>query len=126
MFHSFCRGIMSISYTNEAGVAELVIDCPPVNALDVAGWNGLADSLRKLGADPSVRVVILAAEGRGFCAGVDIKELERLGSGAPLGVNRAGLEALAAVYECEVPVIAAVHGLCLGGGIGLVGNADII
>ena len=103
------------------------MDFPPVNALPVQGWFDLADALRALGRDPATRVVILSAEGRGFNAGVDIKELEKdEGYGTLIEVNRGCYEAFAAVYECEVPVIAAVHGFCLGGGIGLVGNADII
>jgi enoyl-CoA hydratase len=109
------------------GVAELVIDRPPVNALDVAGWFELTDLLRRLGGDPGVRAVVLAAEGKGFCAGVDIKEIQRqTGHEALLGANRGCYAAFAAVYECEVPVIAAVQGFCLGGGIGLAGNADVI
>jgi enoyl-CoA hydratase len=108
------------------GVVEVVISRPPVNALDVAAWNSLAAAVSEAGADPAVRAVILAAEGRGFCAGVDIKELERAGADALVGVNRACFAAFAAVYDCAVPVIAAVHGFCLGGGIGLCGNADII
>ncbi len=72
-------------------------------------------------------MLILAAEGRGFNAGVDIKEMQASeGYGALIGANRGCYAAFAAVYECEVPVIAAVNGFCLGGGIGLVGNADII
>jgi enoyl-CoA hydratase len=95
--------------------------------LTVAGWFELADLVRALGADPEVRVVILTAEGRGFNAGVDIKEMQATeGYDALIGANRGCYAAFAAVYECEVPVIAAVHGYCLGGGIGLVGNADII
>jgi enoyl-CoA hydratase len=70
--------------------------------------------------------VVLAAEGRGFCAGVDVKELQREGMDALIAVNHACFSAFRAVYECPVPVIAAVHGFCLGGGIGLVGNADVI
>jgi enoyl-CoA hydratase len=109
------------------GVAEVVMDFPPVNALPVAGWFELADTVRGLGADPDVRVVILAAEGRGFNAGVDIKEMQSTeGFDALIGANRGCYAAFAAVYECAVPVIAAVHGFCLGGGIGLVGNADVI
>jgi enoyl-CoA hydratase len=110
------------------GVAEVVVDHPPVNALPVAGWFELARVIRSLGEDPAVRVAILAAEGRGFNAGVDIKELqaERDGHQALVDVNRGCYEAFAAVYECGVPVIAAVHGFCVGGGIGLVGNADVI
>jgi enoyl-CoA hydratase len=70
--------------------------------------------------------VVLAAEGRGFNAGVDIKEIQARGRQALIGANRGCSEAFAAVYECEVPVVAAVQGFCLGGGIGLVGNADAI
>ena len=116
---------MGISRTIENGIAEVVVDVPPVNALPVAGWFELADLVRSAGADPEVRVVILRAEGRGFCAGVDIKELQA-DLQAIVGVNRGCYEAFAAVYECAVPVIAAVHGFCLGGGIGLAGNADIV
>src|SRR5215213_4265746 len=112
---------------DDAGIAEVVMDNPPVNALTVAGWFELADTTKRLGADPSVRVVILRAEGRGFNAGVDIKEMQSTeGFDALIGANRGCYAAFAAVYECEVPVIAAVHGYCLGGGIGLVGNADVI
>ena len=83
--------------------------------------------MRALGDDPAVRVVVLRAEGRGFNAGVDIKEMQATeGYDALIGANRGCYAAFAAVYECAVPVIAAVHGFCLGGGIGLVGNADII
>jgi len=109
------------------GVAECVLDHPPVNALPVAGWFQLASALRALGDDERVRVVILRAEGRGFCAGVDIKELQAARDFAALvGVNRGCAAAFAAVYECQVPVIAAVQGFCLGGGVGLAGCADII
>jgi enoyl-CoA hydratase len=116
----------SISFTIEGGVAEVVVAHPPVNALDSAGWFRLARTITDLGNDPNVRVVILAAEGRGFNAGVDIKELQKGGNEALLAVNRGCFAAFAAVYECAVPVIAAVHGFCLGGGIGLAGNADLI
>jgi enoyl-CoA hydratase len=118
---------MGLTLSTSAGIAELVMDYPPVNALTVAAWFELAGTLRRLGADSEVRVVILAAEGRGFNAGVDIKEIQA-GEGYEtlVGANRGCYAAFAAVYDCEVPVIAAVHGYCLGGGIGLVGNADII
>ena len=108
------------------GTAEVVMDVPPVNALDVAAWFALADAVLAAGRDPSVRVVVLRAEGRGFCAGVDIKEIQAKGDEALVGVNRGCAAAFAAVYDCEVPVIAAVHGFCLGGGVGLAGNADIV
>src|SRR5262249_17189631 len=109
------------------GIAECVIDHPPVNALPAAGWFELASAIRTLGDDMAVRVVVLRAEGRGFCAGVDIKELQASQDFAALvGVNRGCAAAFAAVYECQVPVIAAVHGFCLGGGVGLAGSSDIV
>jgi enoyl-CoA hydratase len=111
---------------DRAGIAEVVIDHPPVNALDVAGWFALADALLAAGRVDDVRVVVLRAEGRGFCAGVDIKQIQAEGDTALVGANRGCAAAFAAVYDCEVPVIAAVNGFCLGGGIGLVGNADIV
>ncbi|MFJ6717159.1 MULTISPECIES: enoyl-CoA hydratase family protein [unclassified Streptomyces] len=111
----------------DEGIALITVDFPPVNALPVSGWYELADALRAAGRDQAVRCVVLAAEGRGFNAGVDIKEMQRdTGHGSLIGANRGCYEAFAAVYECEVPVVAAVHGFCLGGGIGLVGNADAI
>lgn len=109
------------------GIAECVLDHPPVNALPAAGWFALATQLADLGKDQVVRVVILRAEGSGFCAGVDIKELQASRDFSQLvEVNRGCAAAFAAVYECPVPVIAAVHGFCLGGGVGLAGNADIV
>jgi len=118
---------VSISHELKDGVAEVVLNNPPVNALGVEAWFELAKRVRELGSNEAVRVVVLRAEGRGFNAGVDIKELQaKPGYEALLEVNRGCAAAFAAVYECEVPVIAAVHGYCLGGGIGLVGNADVI
>ncbi len=112
---------------HDDGIAEIIMDNPPVNALTVAGWFGLADLLTQLGRSPEVRVVVLRAEGRGFNAGVDIKEMQATaGHAALIGANRGCFAAFAAVYDCPVPVIAAVNGFCLGGGIGLVGNADVI
>ncbi|MFF8641446.1 enoyl-CoA hydratase family protein [Streptomyces sp. NPDC015345] len=109
------------------GVAVVTVDYPPVNALPVRGWYAVADAVRAAGRDPAIRCVVLAAEGRGFNAGVDIKEMRRdSGHTALIGANRGCYAAFSAVYECEVPVVTAVQGFCLGGGIGLVGNADAI
>jgi enoyl-CoA hydratase len=118
---------MGITLQGDGPIAEVVVDMPPVNALTVAGWFDLARTVRDAGADPGTRVVVLRAEGKGFNAGVDIKEMQSTsGFDALVGANRGCYAAFAAVYECEVPVIAAVHGFCLGGGVGLVGNADIV
>jgi enoyl-CoA hydratase len=108
-----------------AGIAELVIAKPPVNALDSQQWQALAEQIEALGADPQVRVIVIRAEGRGFCAGVDIKELdahpERI-----VAVNAGNYATFKAVHRSPVPVIAAVHGYVLGGGIGITGAADIV
>src|SRR5690554_6685716 len=118
---------MPITHHVDDGVAEVVVDHPPVNALDVAGWFELADTVDALGRDRAVRALVLRAEGRGFNAGVDIKEMQASeGFDALIGANRGCYAAFAAVYECEVPVVTGVHGFCLGGGIGLVGNSDIV
>lgn len=113
------------SQVHASGVAELVIDRPPVNALNAAGWHGLAAEIEALGRRPEVRVIVIRAEGRGFCAGVDIKELaadDRL----IVSVNAGNYASFKAVHLNPVPVILAVHGFVLGGGIGLCGAADIV
>ena len=112
---------------DDRGIAEVVVDVPPVNALTVAGWFELADTVTAAGKDPKTRVVVLRSEGRGFNAGVDIKEMQDTeGFAALIGANKGCFAAFAAVYDCPVPLIAAVHGFCVGGGIGLAGNADIV
>jgi enoyl-CoA hydratase len=112
---------------DERGIAEVVVDVPPVNALTVAGWFELADTVTAAGKDPETRVVVLRSEGKGFNAGVDIKEMQNTqGFAALIGANKGCFAAFAAVYDCPVPLIAAVSGFCVGGGIGLAGNADIV
>jgi enoyl-CoA hydratase len=109
------------------GIRVVTMDAPPVNALPVQGWFDVAAALDEAGRDPATHVVVLRAEGRGFNAGVDIKEMQRsTGFDALLGANKGCHAAFRAVYECAVPVVAAVHGFCLGGGVGLVGNADCV
>jgi len=118
---------MGIEHATVDGIGEILIDVPPVNALASGLWFELGSTLRTLGDDESVRAVVLRAEGKGFCAGVDIRELADDPDRSKLiAVNRGCYEAFAAVYECAVPVVCAVQGYCLGGGVGLAGNADII
>jgi enoyl-CoA hydratase len=107
------------------GVAEFVIDNPPVNALDSAGWHLFAQRISELGRRDDVNCIVIRAEGRGFQAGVDIKELASDGS-LITEVNRGCYDTFAAIYDCPVPVISAVHGYCLGGGIGIAGSSDIV
>jgi len=97
-----------------------------MSALPAQGWLDLADAVTAAGDDQDVRAVIVAAAGRGFCAGVDIKEIQAKGDEALIGVNRGCAAAHGAVYDCGDALIAAVHGFCRGRGVGLGGNADIV
>ncbi|NVK44022.1 MAG: enoyl-CoA hydratase family protein [Oceanospirillaceae bacterium] len=111
--------------TIDNGIAELVFDHLPVNAFDSAGWASIAAEIEALGNDERVRVIVIAAEGRGFCAGVDIKELAADGS-LITAVNKGNYDSFKAIHRNPKPVIVAVHGFVLGGGIGISGAADII
>jgi enoyl-CoA hydratase len=110
---------------SETGVAEVILDHPPVNAFDSAGWFAIASEIDALGVNDDVRVIIVAAEGKGFCAGVDIKELAA-DSTRIVDVNRGNYETFRAIHRNPKPVIVALHSFVLGGGIGMAGAADII
>ncbi|MEJ7833658.1 MAG: enoyl-CoA hydratase family protein [Nocardioides sp.] len=115
------------SELRDDAIRVVTMDAPPVNALTVQGWYDVAAALDEAGHDMETHVVVLRAEGRGFNAGIDIKEMQHTtGFEALIGANKGCYAAFKAVYECAVPVIAAVNGFCLGGGVGLVGNADCI
>lgn len=109
----------------EGNIGEVVIARPPVNALTCAGWFSLARAIEALNADPAVRVIVISAEGRGFCAGVDIKELQKDAS-LINEVNRGNWKTFRAIHRGRVPVIGAAHGFILGGGIGICGSCDIV
>ena len=109
----------------ENGIAELVIESPPVNALDSVGWRRLSEEIDRLNGDDAVRVIVVRAEGRGFCAGVDIKELQAHPDRI-VEVNAGNYETFRALHRGLKPAIAAVHGYVLGGGIGICGAVDII
>src|SRR5690349_3338274 len=115
------------SELRDDGIRIITMSHPPVNALTVQGWYDVASALDEASADLNTKVVILRAEGKGYNAGVDIKEMQNTtGFDALIGANKGCFAAFKAVYECAVPVIAAVNGFCVGGGVGLVGNADIV
>ncbi len=111
----------------DGGILELVMDNSTVNALPIADTRRIAEVCDAVSTRPEVKAVILTATGRGFCAGVDIKEMQSMpGNEGILAVNHACFEAFRAIYECSVPVICAVNDFCLGTGIGLAGSADIV
>ncbi|HEX7095987.1 MAG TPA: enoyl-CoA hydratase family protein [Acidimicrobiales bacterium] len=111
----------------DEGIAELVMDNPKVNALNIGDAYRMAELLDSYKRNTDVRAVIITATGKGFCAGVDIKEIQSLpGNEGILGANDSCWELFRAIYECAVPVISAVNDFCLGTGIGIVGNSDLI
>jgi len=119
---------MTINYDiNDKGVLEVVMENPPVNALGIADTEQLASIFESVSRNPDIKVAILTAVGKGFCAGVDIKEIENLPANEGiLRINKSCYDAFASVYECAVPVIVAVNDFCLGSGVGLAGAADIV
>ena len=111
----------------EDGVAVVTMSNPPVNAITVADTWAIRDTFAELSADPEVRVVILTAEGKGFNAGIDIKEMQSsAGFDHLLGSGAACYAAFDEIYRTPVPVIAAVNDFCMGLGVGLVGSCDIL
>ncbi len=112
---------------DERGIAVVTMHHPPVNALTVDDTWKIRDAFHALAADDTVRAVILTAEGKGFNAGIDIREMQSVrGFDHMLGSGAACYAAFDAVYECPVPTIAAVNDFCMGLGVGLVGSCDIV
>jgi enoyl-CoA hydratase len=118
---------VTVTCTIDAGIAEVVMDNPPVNAITVADTWRIHDVFRDLADDPDVRAVILTAVGKGFNAGIDIKEMQSAqGFEHLLGSGAACHAAFEQIYRTPVPVIAAVNDFCMGLGVGLVGSCDFI
>lgn len=116
---------MAFETVIENGIAELVFCKPPVNAFNSQEWAAISRCLDDLGSDPAVRVIVVRAEGKGFCAGVDIKELAA-DSNKIVAVNKGNYDTFKSIHLNPKPVIVALHGFVLGGGIGISGAADII
>lgn len=118
---------MILETIDDEGVADLVLDNPPANALNLADTAVLAARLRSYAQDERVRAVVIRSEGKGFCAGGDVKEVQGLpGFEGILSAARAALDLTLAIDECAVPVIAAVHGYCVGLGVLVTGVCDIV
>ncbi|WP_432142803.1 enoyl-CoA hydratase family protein [Streptomyces sp. bgisy084] len=115
--------------TRQDGVATVTLARPDkLNALTFESYADLRDLLAELSRERSVRALVLAGEGRGFCSGGDVEEI----IGATLGMDTAQLldfnrmtgQVVRAVRECPFPVIAAVHGVAAGAGAVLALAAD--
>ncbi len=111
----------------DGSILELVMDNPKVNALNIGDAYALTRLLDGVKHRPEIKAVIITATGKGFSAGVDIKEMQAMPDNEGiLGVNDSCWELFRAVYDCAVPVVVAVNDFCLGTGIGIAGNADVI
>lgn len=102
-----------VTLSIDDGIATIMVDSPPVNALGEAVRIGLSDALASAGADPAVRALVIACAGRTFFAGADIAEF-----GKPM-VQPDLRELIVQVEELGRPVVAAIHGTALGGGLEL-------
>jgi enoyl-CoA hydratase/carnithine racemase len=113
------------------GVAQVRFNRPDkMNALDPEQFDAIIEAGEKLREMKGLRVVVLAGEGRAFCAGLDISSFTADGDRKPLAERTHGnankaQEAAMTWRKCPVPVIAAVHGVCFGGGLQIASGADI-
>ena len=135
---SFSSDVFSIE--RDGHVATLWLDRPEKrNAMAANFWHDLPYAMAELGDDPDVRAVVLAAKGKSFCVGLDLTALGGAGIGLqeakPASQAEANLQqirttrsfqaAITSIADCPVPVIAAIHSHCIGGGIDLVTACDI-
>jgi enoyl-CoA hydratase len=133
---TFASEVLAIERDDHVGTVWL--DRPEKrNAMNEDFWRDLPRAMAALGDDPEIRAIVLAARGKSFCVGLDLAASQSLGQDGPthasraaanlaqIAVTRAFQAGISAVAACPVPVIAAIHGHCLGGGIDLVTACDI-
>ncbi len=111
--------------SEEDGVEILVLKNPPVNALSTVLMGDLDRRVTELAADPKVRAVILTGEGQYFSAGADLKEMATLDLATAPQIVRNGHATLARLANLNAPVIAAINGLALGGGLEVALSCDL-
>ncbi|HVB88499.1 MAG TPA: 3-hydroxyacyl-CoA dehydrogenase NAD-binding domain-containing protein [Candidatus Dormibacteraeota bacterium] len=102
-----------VSKQNE--IAVITIDNPPVNAISPAVQDGISSAIGQINADPTVKATVLIGAGRTFIAGADINEFVKMTSGKTKRTNF--LPVLLQMEDCRVPVVVAIHGNALGGGL---------
>jgi 3-hydroxyacyl-CoA dehydrogenase len=106
---------MTASYQVRGSVAVITLDNPPVNGLGLATRQAVAAGLEKAQADAAVKAVVLTGAGKAFSGGADIKEF-----GSPKAIAEPNLLTLIRLVEdCSKPVVAAIHTVCMGGGLEL-------
>ena len=111
--------------TEEDGVELLTLRHPPVNALSLALLDGLRTHLDAIEADPSSRAVIVTGEGQYFSAGADLKELATLDLAQAPAIVARGQALFSRIEALRPPVVAAINGLALGGGLELALACDL-
>ncbi|HJQ59372.1 MAG TPA: 3-hydroxyacyl-CoA dehydrogenase NAD-binding domain-containing protein [Vineibacter sp.] len=97
--------------STDGEVGILTVNNPPVNALSAAVRTGLGDGIKAFAVDPAIKAIVVIGGGRTFIAGADIREFGKPPSGTSLH------DVIAAMENCPKPVIAALHGTALGGGL---------
>ena len=118
---------MPITCTIAERIAEIVFDVPPVNAFDSETWLAIPGIVSEAARNPEVNCLLIRAaeDARGFCGGVDIKEMQAHPDRITL-LNRGNYLTFKAIRDAEVPVVVAVHKFVIGGGIGICGASDTI
>ncbi len=107
-----------VQLTRDDGIAMITINNPPVNALGPGVPEGISDAIKTAAKDDAVKAVVMIGGGRTFVAGADIKEFEKLRSGARPGGDGI-LPLLVQIEDCGKPIVMAIHGTALGGGLEL-------
>ncbi len=120
-----------LTVERDGGVVTVQLDRPPVNALDTATYIEVRDTFEAFRHDREVRVVIFTAAGeRAFIAGADLKEYAQPPADpGPAELVDPGLlprQAMWAIYDCAVPVIGAINGPALGGGLAWAACCDVL
>jgi 3-hydroxyacyl-CoA dehydrogenase len=105
-----------VALTTRDGIAVITIDNPPVNALSPGVPEGVLTALETAERDPSVRAIVMICAGRTFISGADIKELEAAARNPESGGPDLH-PLLTRIEDCAKPVIMAIHGMALGGGL---------
>ncbi|MDJ1134082.1 enoyl-CoA hydratase/isomerase family protein [Streptomyces iconiensis] len=122
----------SVAHATDNGVSWITFDRPhAMNALTWDQRERLISLLADASADPAVRAVVLTARGRGFCAGADLRGTpdagrERVAGDVARTIERGAQRLIAAVLDCEKPVIAAVNGTAAGIGSHLALACDLV
>jgi len=104
-----------VQFTKSGNIGVITINNPPVNALSPGVPEGIFESIEKLLTDKELKAAVLIGGGSTFIAGADIKELEKMAAGKPRGAGL--LPLLLKIEDCRKPVVAAIHGTALGGGM---------